>query len=147
MANNEIDSFVRKFKVLCQAGRSATLTLSSDAGKASLNLQVDLGSLHDDGLRLHQHPHKHAGNGPARQRRTEKRAAEPEQAEAALTEEEKDVLDLAERAASKSPVHQALKPEEGSKEAEDEKDVAVENYSNISTQTSAKEVEDEVCPN
>ena len=151
MANNEIDSFVRKFKVLCQAGRSATLTLSSDAGNASLNLQVDLGSLHDDGLRLHQHPHNHARNGPARQRRTEKRAAarkaEAEQAEAALTEEEKEVLDMAERAASKSPVHEALKPEEGSKEAEDEKDVAVEKSSNKSTQTSAKEVVDEVCPN
>ena len=49
MANCEIESFVRKFKVLCQAGRSATLTISSDAGKASLNLCVDLGVLPEEG--------------------------------------------------------------------------------------------------
>ena len=115
-----------------------------------VNLQVDLRSLREDSVRLHQHPRNHARNGPARQRRTEKRAAarkaEAEQAEAALNEEEKEMLEMAERAVSKSPAHEALKPVEGSKEAEDEKVVAVEN-SNKSTQTSAKEVVDEVCPN
>ena len=43
-------------------------------------------------------------------------------------------------------LNQALKPAEGSKLAKDEKVVAVENP-NKSTQTSAKEVVDEVCPN
>ena len=150
MADIEIDSFVRKFKVLCQAGRSATLTFSSDAGNASVNLHVDLGSLRGAGVPLPQHPRNHARNGPARQRRTEKRAAarkaEAEKAEAALNEEEREILEMAERAASESPAHEALKPAEGSKEAEDEKVVAVENP-NKSTQTSAKEVVDEVCPN
>ena len=50
-------------------------------------------------------------------------------------------------AASKSPVHEALMPKEGSKDTEDEKVVAVENSSKKATQTSAKEVLDEVCPN
>jgi hypothetical protein len=39
----EIDSFVKKFKALCQGGRNASLTLSSNAGKAVVNLRVDLG--------------------------------------------------------------------------------------------------------
>ena len=42
MAYSELDSFVNKFKVLCQAGRNARLTLSSNAGKASVNLRLDL---------------------------------------------------------------------------------------------------------
>ena len=152
MANLEIYSFLRKFKVLCQAGRSATLTLSSDAGKASVNLHVDLGPLHDDGLRQHQPPPRNPSrNGPARQRRTEKRAdarkAQAEQAEATLTEEEKEVLEMAERAASKSPVQDTVVPVEGSKEVEDKKVVAAEDCNNKGTQTSSKEVVDEVCSN
>ena len=73
MANYEIDSFVRKFKVLCQAGRSASLTLSSDAGKASLNLSVDLGVLPDEGLHHPHHPRNHSRNAPARQCRRQAR--------------------------------------------------------------------------
>ena len=64
MANYEIDSFVRKFNVLCQAGRSASLTLSSDAGKASLNLSVDLGVLPEEGVHHPHHPKKHSIFGP-----------------------------------------------------------------------------------
>ena len=45
MAYLEVDSFVKKFKILAQAGRNASLTLSSNAGKAVLNLRVDLGVL------------------------------------------------------------------------------------------------------
>ena len=40
---SEIDSFVRKFKTLFQAGRNASLSLSSNAGKAVMNLRLDLG--------------------------------------------------------------------------------------------------------
>ena len=43
--------------------------------------------------------------------------------------------------------HEALQPEEGPKEVEDGKAVAVENSSKKATQTSAKEVLDEFCPN
>ena len=82
MAIFEIDSFVRKFKVLCQSGRSARLILCSNAGKASLNLCVDLGVLHEGPY----HPPNHSRNGPARQRCREKRvAADAEEAKAALS--------------------------------------------------------------
>jgi hypothetical protein len=45
MASIEIDSFVRKFKAPCEGVRNASLTLSSKAGKATINLRVDLGVL------------------------------------------------------------------------------------------------------
>ena len=72
MANIEIDSFVKKFKSLCQLGRTAKLTLTSNAGKASINLSVDLEVLPQEVL---PPPPKHSRNGPARLRRREKRAA------------------------------------------------------------------------
>ena len=131
---------MRKFKALCQAGRSASLNLSSNAGKASLNLRVDLGALHDGP----HHPPDHSRNGPSRQRRREKRAAarvvDAEEAVAALSVEEREVLDIAEKA--KSSVQQANVPEEGSKEVEVEK---VENVNPMETKASAREVVDEVC--
>ena len=92
MADSEINSFVRKFKALCQLGRSAKLTLSSNAGKATLHLQVDLGVLSQEPPPLHPPP-KEARNGPARLRRREKRAAaRVVHAEEALTLEEKEQL-------------------------------------------------------
>ena len=98
MAYHEIDSFVNKFKALCQGGRNASLTMSSKAGKAVINLRVDLGVLPQQDLQPH-HPPKHPRYGPAQQRRRERRAAArqaaAEQAEAVLTPEEKDVLDMA----------------------------------------------------
>ena len=92
MAYHEIDSFVNKFKALCQDGRSARLTLASKAGKAVINLRVDLGVLSEQDPQLH-HPPKHSRNGPAQQRRRDRRAAacqaSAEQAETALSLEEK----------------------------------------------------------
>ena len=102
MAYLEVDSFVRKFKILCQAGRNASLTLSSNAGKAVLNLRVDLGVLEQ------QHPHPphcpstRSRNGPSQQRRRDRQAAAQkatsEQAEAVLSLEEREVLKEAEKA-------------------------------------------------
>ena len=102
MAHCEIDSFVRKFKTLCEAGRCASLTVSSNAGKAVMNLRVDIGVL---GQQDH-HPHhpSQRRNGPSQQRRRERRAAArqaaAEQAGATLSVEEKDVLKKAEIADS-----------------------------------------------
>ena len=98
MALHEIDSFVNKFKALCQGGRHASLTLSSKAGKAVVNLRVDLGDVSQDPHL--QHPHqKHSRNGPAQQRRRERRAAArqaaAEEAEAALSLVEIEVLEKA----------------------------------------------------
>ena len=158
MASYEIDSFVRKFKVLCQAGRSACLTISSDAGKATLNLSVDLGVLPDEGQHHHPHhphlPRKHSRNGPSRQRRREKRAAarsaQAEEAEAALTAEEKEMLEIAGKAASNSHVQEATVPAKGSVvlDAEDAKGTedAEEEVIVEETKTSDTDIVYEVCP-
>ena len=134
--------------MLCQAGRSASLTLSSNAGKASLNLSVDLGVLPDEGLHHPHHPHlprNPSRNGPSRQRRREKRAAarsaQAEQAEAAPNVEEKEMLEIAEKAASNSPVQKANVPAKGLEELEAKEVVIVEE-----TKTSNTEIVDEVCP-
>ena len=42
MAGVEIDNFVRKFKQLCFAGVSATLSVESSNGKAHLSLKAEL---------------------------------------------------------------------------------------------------------
>ena len=142
MANYEIDSFVNKFKSLCQAGRSASLNLSSCAGKASLNLRVDLGALQDGP----HHPPNHSRNGPSRQRRREKRAAarvaDAEEAVAALSVEEREVLEIAEETVSNSTVQESNVPGKGSEEAAIEK---VEVVKPTATKASEAEVVDEVC--
>ena len=141
MANIEIDSFVRKFKTLCQLGRSANLTLSSNAGKASLHLRVDLGVLSQES----PPPPKQTRNGPARLRRREKRAAarkaNAEEAEATLTAEEREVLEWAEKAKTKAVAEKAIVPVEESTDVEPKKTEQVEKE----TQTSAVEVTDELC--
>ena len=79
----EIDSSVVKFKNLWKAGRNANLTLKVNAGKAEINLCVkDIDEL----------PHipfpypRQSRNGPAQQRRREKRALARQQAEEASGE-------------------------------------------------------------
>ena len=46
MAKAEIDSFILKFKNLLISGRNATLVIKSNAGKAEVSLNVDLGQVH-----------------------------------------------------------------------------------------------------
>ena len=72
MAMSEIDSFIYKFKHLWKSGRSASLSLKSDAGKAQVTLHVDL----DDPQLLPVQNPVRSRNGPARQRRRIRRAAE-----------------------------------------------------------------------
>ena len=110
---------------------------------------MDLGSVHVQGLHHRQQPANHSRNGPARQRRTEKRAAahkaQAEEAEAALTEEEREVWEMAERAKSISPVQEAFVPAQGKNKLEEEKAVAVEKVNKLATKTAGIEVVDEVC--
>ena len=149
MANYEIDSFVRKFKVLCKGGRSASLTLCSDTGKVSLNLSVDLGVLPEEGVQHPQHPRNQSRNGPARQRRREKRAAarrvQAEQAEAALSVEEKEVLDMAERAATDSRVQESTLPPKAVEGFEGEKVDIEEAIDKMAAESSNTEIVDELC--
>ena len=74
MAQLEIDSFIVKFKGLLLSGRNATLEIKAVAGKAEVNLRVEI----DD---VSQIPSKQGWpcSGPSRQRRRLRRAAEREQ--------------------------------------------------------------------
>ena len=75
-----------------QAGRNASLTLSSNTGKIVMNLRLDLGVLGQQDDSPPQPPHR-TRNGPSQQRRRERRAAArqsaAEQVEAGLSSEEK----------------------------------------------------------
>ena len=70
MAMSEMDSFIFKFKNLLSTGKSATLTLRADAGKATITLAVEVK------VEVSQNVNqtKLARNSPSRQRRREKRA-------------------------------------------------------------------------
>ena len=87
---------------LIEAGRNASLTVSSNAGKVVMNLRADLSVLGQQD----QHPHhpSRRRNGPSSQRRRDRRAAARQaaavQAEAILSLEEKYVLKKAEKAES-----------------------------------------------
>ena len=107
-AQSEIDSFTQKFQNLCRAGKDATLSFSSNAGKVKATLSVDLG-------RLPPPPHyppnyqlgaKLAKNGPSQQRRRERRAEiralAAVEAVKDLPEEEARILELAEEAENKN---------------------------------------------
>ena len=72
MVQQELDSFYFKFKNLLLAEKDATLTFKSEAGRASVTLALDLGHVLSGLDQLPQGGHR---NGPARQRRREKRAA------------------------------------------------------------------------
>ena len=91
-AYQEINSFVKKFNALCQGGRNASLTMSSKAGKAMINLCVDLGVLQQQNPQPH-HPPSHPRNGPAQLRRRERRAA----ARQAAAVEGESILSVEER--------------------------------------------------
>jgi hypothetical protein len=111
MAFHEIDSFINKFKALCQGGRNASLTLSSKFGKAVINLRVDLGVPFQQDLQPHHPQKQHCRNGPAQQRRRERRAAAcqatAEEAEAMLSLEEKEMVEMAETDKSNQVAEQA----------------------------------------
>lgn len=83
MYNEELDSFVSKFRHLWRIGCDAHLDINAHAGQAWLGLHVRLG--HAPGP-LHQDPTNHfnkSRNSPSRQRRRERRAAARKEAVAA----------------------------------------------------------------
>ena len=86
MARTEIDSFIGKFKSLLISGRNATLEIKSYAGQAEVTLRVEFGDASHPPAQ-HQH-HPWPRNGPSRQRRRLRRAAEQEAAKAAETGKE-----------------------------------------------------------
>ena len=88
MAMPEIDSFIWKFKKLLHSGMNAKLEIKSEAGKAVVTLTAEVD--------VHPQHRVQSRNGPSRQRRREKRAAEREAAaneEAVQVVEEKPAVD------------------------------------------------------
>ena len=67
MSQTEIESFISKFMGLLRSGRNATLNIQSEAGKALINLSVE--------VKQSSQQNSNSRNGPARQRRRERRAA------------------------------------------------------------------------
>ena len=82
MARMEIDSFILKFKSLLLSGRNASLVIKSNAGKAEVNLNVELEDVSPHPANQHQHHHG-PRNGPSRERRRLRRAAAAAAAQAA----------------------------------------------------------------
>ena len=107
-AQSEITSFTQKFQNLCRAGKDATLSFSSNAGKVKATLSVDPGKLQPQPRYPphHQLGAKLARNGPSQQRRRERRAESRAlaavEAVKELPEEEARILELAEEAENKS---------------------------------------------
>ena len=79
MAAREVWNFVHKFNNLLNTGKNATLSLKSQNGKISINLQLDL---HADIIPQKLTPH-HKRPSPSRIRRTERRARACDDAAAA----------------------------------------------------------------
>ena len=153
MAYSELDSFVNKFKALCQAGRNAKLTLSSNAGKACVNLRLDLAvPPQQDPQPLHQN--KYPRNGPGQQRHRERQAAAgqaaAEQAEASISREEREVLDMAARVAEEAIETAKVDTEKVKQVTEqvdkDAEEVELDDPNLIKVKPFAKEVTDEICP-
>ena len=91
MVMSEIDSFVLKFKNLLHSEKDATLTIKSEAGRAVLQLSVELGHVLSNPL----HHHRHPKNSPSRQRRRERRAAARNSEEETSKVEHQDVAEKA----------------------------------------------------
>ena len=86
-AKMEIDSFILKFKRLLLSGRNATLVIQFNAGKAEINLKVEL-----EDVSHHPHHEHHLRrwprNGSSRERRRLRRAADAQEAEQSAENEE-----------------------------------------------------------
>ena len=80
---SQLDSFVRKFRILWQSGCDAKLHVQSEAGNAFVTLSVGLGQVPPG---HHHHGVHHRGGEPARQRRRERREAERQAAEKAVND-------------------------------------------------------------
>ena len=75
MFMSEIDSFICKFRSLLLSGKNARLEIKSESGKATVNLTAE--------VEIPAKPSYKARNGPARQRRRDRRAAARAEAVAA----------------------------------------------------------------
>ena len=87
-----LHSFILKFKNLLLSGKNATLLIKSNSGNAEVSLSVELGEIPPPPDQQHCHRSR---NGPSRQRRRLRRAAEKA---ASNAEEAKEAVEEAEEA-------------------------------------------------
>ena len=86
MVDNELDSFIEKFKQLWKRGAGAHLDMDTHAGQAWVGLRVRLGQPHGPHPPPQPQPQHlsnsrlRARNGPSRQRRRARRAAARQEA-------------------------------------------------------------------
>ena len=109
MALSEVDSFIHKFKILLHSGKNSNLTIRSEAGKAFVTLTVEVDDL--PGGHPHHHLHSRSRNGPARQRRRQKRAEVRETAarEAAAKASDPKIVESSSEKVSKEAKDEATK--------------------------------------
>ena len=93
MYNEELDSFVSKFRHLWKIGCDAHLDIHAHAGQAWLGLHVRLGHAQGPLYQDHVRNVNKARNGPSLQRRRKKRADARKQAEEAFKKETTDGVD------------------------------------------------------
>ena len=144
----ELDSFFVKFKNLLRAEKDATITFKSEAGKASVSLTVDLGHVLSGQDQLPPHGPR---NGPARQRRREKRSTE--RAEKASTEkvenEEAELTEKVEEAPSSiisgNPAAEEAQEVETFAKVDEQNDEDKDNTAGKVVKP-IEDVTDEVCP-
>lgn len=142
MAQWELDSFYSKFKNLLCAEKNATLTLKSEAGKAFVTLSLDLGHVLS-GQDLHQQDGLR--NGPARQRRREKRAAAREEKLSATENVEAQKVDLTEKA-EETPATDNHNAEEAAAAEKANEMNDCEKEATEKVEVIAIDVKDELCP-
>ena len=149
---SEIDSFIWKFKQLLHSGKNAHLEIKSEAGKAFVHLSAEVDVQQHEQQLLRAQPR----NGPARQRRREKRAAERDAAVIAADHEvdrsapEKVARNVNTRdvSAEDTPPNKVRKSESKDEEVAEQVTKKKEkvNAENASSPVN-DEVEDEFCPN
>ena len=144
MVQWELDSFYVKFKNLLHAEKDATLTLKSEAGRASISLSLDLGHVHSEHGQL---PSSRNRNGPARQRRREKREAvrsEKLSAEKVELEDEASTEKVEDEPSTQNS--NAEKATETKEAVQAKEPNILEKETTEQVKHPVKELDDEVCP-
>ena len=90
MEHSEINSFISKFMGLLSSGKNANLSIKSEAGKAFINLNVEVQV--EPTI-----PRRKTRNGPARQRRREQRAAVHDKPAGVVVTEEASEVEVSEQ--------------------------------------------------
>ena len=137
----ELDSFYVKFKNLLHAEKDATLTLKSEAGRASISLSLDLGHVHSEHCQLASSSNR---DGPARQRRREAVRSEKLSAEKVELEDEASTEKVEDEPSTQNS--NAEKATETKEAVQAKEPNILEKETTEQVKHPVKELDDEVCP-